>query len=269
MHCDTERPTRTGRTTAKRASSWIGRAIWHTNRERNDILINERDELCVDESTLSTRYTDRTSHTAMSGGGRRDVSPGTPPLNDTSTARNQKSINFRLHALDSSLFRSAKQYYGVKFGLGVPEMRILSNLDSEGPLAANQIVALTVMDKALVSRILTALHKRGSIEPTPASSAKRPVWTLSKAGGELVDRLRPLWRQREAMVQAVLTPDEQATLKEMLERLFVASETLRIEEARALQQQPQRLPPKSKTRAPRPAGPRNVGTTGTRNETER
>ena len=38
-------------------------------------------------------------------------------------------------------------------------MRILSNLDSEGELVANQLVALTAMDKGLVSRILNALHK--------------------------------------------------------------------------------------------------------------
>ncbi|HEY0181181.1 MAG TPA: MarR family winged helix-turn-helix transcriptional regulator [Rhodopila sp.] len=188
-------------------------------------------------------------------------------MNDTPTGRDQKSINFRLHALDSSLFRSAKQYYGVKFGLGVPEMRILSNLDAEGPLAANQIVALTVMDKALVSRILTALHKRGSIEHTPTSSTTRPVWMLSKAGCELVHRLRPLWREREAMVQAVLTPDEQETLKEMLERLFIASETLRIEETRSLQQP--RQPSQPKTGTARHAEPRKAGRAAPRSGTAR
>ncbi len=167
------------------------------------------------------------------------------------TRREQRSINFRVHALDSSLYRNARQYYGALFGLGVPEMRILSNLDAEGPLAASQLVALTVMDKGLLSRILTTLHKRGSIVPTPSSSPRRPVWTLSAAGHELVDRLRPLWREREAMIQAVLTPAEQAAMKDMLDRLFVASETLRIEEARTLPQRPAHEFP-SDERAPKP-----------------
>ena len=76
--------------------------------------------------------------------------------------RQNRSINFRLHTLASSLFKGATKYYGAHFGIGLPEMRVLSSLGSEGPLAAYQIVALTAMDKALVSRVLTTLRRRGS-----------------------------------------------------------------------------------------------------------
>ena len=76
-------------------------------------------------------------------------------------SQQRKSINFRVHSLASSLFKGAMQYYGAHFGVGLPEMRVLSRLGSEGPLAAHQIVALTAMDKALVSRVLTALNRRG------------------------------------------------------------------------------------------------------------
>ena len=60
--------------------------------------------------------------------------------------RQSRSINFRLHTLASPLFKGATQYYGAHFGIGLPEMRVLSNLGSEGPLAAYQIVALTAME---------------------------------------------------------------------------------------------------------------------------
>jgi len=79
-----------------------------------------------------------------------------------------KSINFRVYALASSLFKGATQYYTPRFGIGLPEMRVISNLDSEGPLAAHQIVALTVMDKGLVSRVLTVLQRRRLVTSTVA-----------------------------------------------------------------------------------------------------
>lgn len=143
-----------------------------------------------------------------------------------------KSINFRVYALASSLFKGATQYYTPRFGIGLPEMRVLSNLDSEGPLAAYQIVALTVMDKGLVSRVLTALKRRRLVTSSaPKTDPRRRTWRLTSTGQGLVDQLRPEWRRREAILQACLSASERALLLEFLERLFVASESLRNEEA--------------------------------------
>jgi len=179
-------------------------------------------------------------------------------LNERPTSRRRKSINFRVHALESSLFKGAQQFFGSRFGIGVPEMRILSNLDSEGELVANQLVALTAMDKGLVSRILNALHKRrlllASESPT---DARRRSWALSRNGRALVEQLRPLWKQREAMIQADLSLQEHELLEELLERLFIASEKLRTEEAAALQDDPKRArrrrPAQVRTRQPEAA----------------
>jgi DNA-binding MarR family transcriptional regulator len=156
-------------------------------------------------------------------------------LDDHAPTRPRKSINFRVHALASSLFKGAQQYYGARFGVGLPELRILSNLDSEGPLAASHLVELTAMDKALVSRILTTLHARGLLDAAaPASDPRRRCWSLSRKGHRLVEQLRPEWKRREAIIQAELTSEERDLLEDMLRRLFIASEALRAEEAKSL-----------------------------------
>jgi DNA-binding MarR family transcriptional regulator len=147
----------------------------------------------------------------------------------------QKSINFRVHTLASSLFKGATQYYGVRFGVGLPEMRVLSNLGSEGPLAAHQIVALTAMDKALVSRVLTTLGRRRYVtSSSPKTDPRRRTWDLTSTGRDLVRQLRPEWKRREAIIQAGLSESERSLLAEMLERMLVASEKLRAEETDAL-----------------------------------
>jgi DNA-binding MarR family transcriptional regulator len=156
-------------------------------------------------------------------------------LSDREILREPKSINFRVHALASSLFKGAQQFYGARFGIGVPEMRVLSNLDTEGPLAARQLVSLTAMDKALVSRILNALHGRGLLQASaPGADPRRRVWVLSRSGRQLVEKLRPLWRQREAIIQAGLSAAEHDQLEDLLERLFRASEALRQAEVAAM-----------------------------------
>lgn len=155
--------------------------------------------------------------------------------------REQKSINFRLHTLASSLFKGAAQYYGAHFGIGLPEMRVLSNLGSEGPLAAYQIVSLTAMDKALVSRVLTMLSERGYlVSSSPKTDPRRRTWRLSKAGQELVKHLRPEWKRREAIIQAGISKEEQAVLADLLDRMLVASEKLRTREAAELAAKPRK-----------------------------
>jgi DNA-binding MarR family transcriptional regulator len=169
-----------------------------------------------------------------------------------------KSINFRVHSLASSLLKGAMQYYGAQFGVGLPEMRVLSSLGSEGPLAAHQIIALTAMDKALVSRVLTMLNRRGlATSSSPGSDPRRRTWALTCAGGDLLRRLRPEWKRREAIIQAGLSDAEQRLLADMLERMLAASERLRAAEAGQLRSPRDKLNPRAE-----PAPPSSVSRDG-------
>jgi DNA-binding MarR family transcriptional regulator len=156
-------------------------------------------------------------------------------LSQQQSLRTDKSINFRIHRLASSLFKGAQQFYGAYFNIGLPEVRILSNLSSEGPLTAAELVTLTAMDKALVSRILNVLSGRGLLEAVaPAAAPRRRIWSLSRDGRRLTEALRPEWTRREAVIQTGLTAAERKQLGVVLERLFVASEALREQEAAEL-----------------------------------
>ena len=169
-------------------------------------------------------------------------------MGEPKAPRQNRSINFRLHTLASSLFKGATQYYGAHFGIGLPEMRVLSNLGSEGPLAAYQIVALTAMDKALVSRVLTTLRRRGYVgASSPKTDPRRRTWRLSKAGQDLVEQLGPEWKRREAIIQAGLSRAEQTVLVDLLDRLLTASDKLRAEEAEQLEAAERKAPVRART----------------------
>jgi DNA-binding MarR family transcriptional regulator len=152
-----------------------------------------------------------------------------------------QSINYRVYALASSLSKGAMRFYQAKFGVALPEMRLLSTLGSRRRLSSLELVKLTAMDKGLVSRVLAGLARRGLVQDVPAGSSRR-VWKLTAAGSALVARLQPVWREREGRLQADLTPKEHKLLLRLLETLFDASEKLRAEEARTLPRASSRKP---------------------------
>ena len=139
----------------------------------------------------------------------------------------RRSINFWVHALAGSLSKGAMRYYSARFGSRLPEMRILNTLYDDGNLAARELVYLTAMDKALVSRVLSGLQESGYVEQIKDSERIRlREWTLTEKGRELIERLIPEWTQRWKFMQAGLSEQERASLKNMLHKLFLASEEL-------------------------------------------
>jgi DNA-binding MarR family transcriptional regulator len=139
----------------------------------------------------------------------------------------RRSINFWVHALAGSISKSAMRYYSANFGIRLPEMRILNTLYDDGNLAARELVYLTAMDKALVSRVLAGLLEAGYVEQIEDSERIRlREWTLTEKGRQLIERLIPEWTARWKFIQKDLDDKERAALKDMLQRLFLSSEAL-------------------------------------------
>jgi DNA-binding MarR family transcriptional regulator len=155
--------------------------------------------------------------------------------------RQNESINYRVYALASSLSKGAMRFYLTKFGLALPEMRLLSTLGSHRRLSSHEFVTLTAMDKGLVSRVLSRLAERGCVEQVrSAAGARHRIWKLTRDGAALVARMRPVWQERESRLQSGLSAQERKLLLRLLDRLFQASEKLRAEEARTLLRSPGR-----------------------------
>src|SRR5690606_28381601 len=112
------------------------------------------------------------------------------------------SINYLVYVLASSLAKGASAYYGKRFGLSLPEMRILSTIHFAGPLSERDLVERTAMDKALVSRVLGRMRQRGLVAPLERGQAVRLLdWALTADGAALVARIQPVWKEREAVIQ--------------------------------------------------------------------
>jgi DNA-binding MarR family transcriptional regulator len=159
--------------------------------------------------------------------------------------RENRSINYRVYALASSLSKGAMRFYLARFGIALPEMRLLSTLGSRRRLSSLELVKLTAMDKGLVSRVLNRLAGRGWVDHVAsAAGGNRRVWKLTRSGAAVVARLQPVWQERESRLQADLTAQEREVLLQLLERLFHASERLRADEAKTMPRTSRRSAPR-------------------------
>ena len=150
-----------------------------------------------------------------------------------------RSINNWVHALAASLAKGAMRYYNAEFGVKLPEMRILSALAQNGPITARDLVGITAMDKALISRVLSKLSSDGLISQKSQEGRIRLLqWYLTAEGEHLVSRLKPEWENREEIIQADLSANEKRLLKDMLHRMFEASERLYAEETMTIKRAP-------------------------------
>ena len=150
----------------------------------------------------------------------------------------QDSTLYRIHRLARSLFKASTNYYVPRFALGVPEMRVLWVISDNAPLASSEVVDIAAMDKALVSRVMQRLVKRGYVgDGADPKDHRKRVWALTEAGQEVVEKLAVVRQARQARVLGCITARERKLLNEMLDRLFIASEALRADESAELQEQ--------------------------------
>lgn len=114
--------------------------------------------------------------------------------------------------------------YEDRFGLTVPQWRLLCVLAEDGRLSQVQIVARTVMDKVTVSRAAHGLAKRRLVTRSQnKADARSHVLTLTPEGRGLHAEIAPLALAYEAALIAGLAPEEVTLLKRLLGRLQSAA----------------------------------------------
>jgi DNA-binding MarR family transcriptional regulator len=113
----------------------------------------------------------------------------------------------------------ARSYQG-RFGLKIPEWRVMAVLGERASVTQRDLVAATAMDKVTVNRASKALVERGLLGRAPNETDGRSHHlALTAIGRELYDQIVPLAVSVEAELETVLTGDEAKVLAGMLERL--------------------------------------------------
>jgi DNA-binding MarR family transcriptional regulator len=129
-------------------------------------------------------------------------------------------LPYRVSRLAERISHALSEIYRQRFGLTVPEWRVLAWLSQNETLTAKDICRLAYMDKATVSRAVQRLTERGLLERAPSPTDQRAqVLSLSDQAQVLLDELLPRASAWEARLLETLSAQERQTLQNVISKI--------------------------------------------------
>ena len=118
-------------------------------------------------------------------------------------------VPFRLNRLAVAVSNYLSAIYRERFGLDIPEWRVLVTVGPERGCTAQYIAGSTRMHKTRVSRAIAHLEERDLIERASSTADRRQREVhLTKAGRRMYAELVPLVLERERELLACLTKEQ-------------------------------------------------------------
>jgi DNA-binding MarR family transcriptional regulator len=130
-------------------------------------------------------------------------------------------LPYRLSVLSNTVSTAIAGAYHERFGLSIPEWRVLCILAMTPDLSAAEVAQRTAMDKVAVSRATASLLKMRRIERRIArSDRRRSVLRLSKAGETVYEQVAPFALAYERDLMQPLDERERTALDRLLRILL-------------------------------------------------
>jgi DNA-binding MarR family transcriptional regulator len=136
-------------------------------------------------------------------------------------------LPYRLSILSNLVSSAIAGSYSTRFGLSIPEWRVMAVLAIEPDLSAAQVAERTAMDKVAVSRAVARLLDKGSLERKIAPGDRRKsMLRLSAAGESIYAEVVPLALEHERALLEVLEETDRKALGRILITLLGRARTL-------------------------------------------
>ena len=117
--------------------------------------------------------------------------------------------------------------YNARFGLRIPEWRVMAVLGDAGSLTQRQLVGATLMDKVAVNRACKLLEERGLACRSPNQRDGRSHHLeLTSAGQAIHAEIMPYALDMEQRLFAVLSSGERDQFKSLLARIAQQAQVL-------------------------------------------
>ncbi len=130
-------------------------------------------------------------------------------------------LPYRLSILSHTVSTTIAQVYEKKFGLSIPEWRVIAILGRFPGLSAVEVAERTFLDKVAVSRAVSKLLKNGRIDRQFADAdRRRSILNLSEEGRRVHDEIAPLALDFERELLSGLDDDERSALDITMKRLM-------------------------------------------------
>ena len=138
--------------------------------------------------------------------------------------RLEDSLGFAIHRTDMRLKQMGAQLLRP-YGLTPEQFGVLATLCSRDGMNQRELADHLVKDRPNITRMLDKLQRKGWVERQP-DPADRRVHRLhaTAEGHDLMAQLSPQVLALRQRMFSELSPEEQAALRDLLDRLFVSLE---------------------------------------------
>lgn len=129
-------------------------------------------------------------------------------------------LPYRLNVMAALVSEGLARSYAERFGLGVPEWRVLATVAEFGSITAKAIGSHAHMGKVKVSRAASVLEARGLISRAPnAADLREAFLVLTPVGRKTYGEIAPLALDYVADLTAVFSRQELAGLDRLIDKL--------------------------------------------------
>ena len=130
-------------------------------------------------------------------------------------------LPYRLAVLSHTVSTKIAGVYDKRFGLTIPEWRVIAILGRFPGLSAVEVAERTMLDKVAVSRAVTRLIKNGRLDREFADAdRRRSILNLSEEGKRVHDEVAPLALQFERELLQDIGDEDYAKFNMVLEQLL-------------------------------------------------
>lgn len=129
-------------------------------------------------------------------------------------------LPYRLSITSNAVSGRIAQEYRQRFGLSVPEWRVMAVLGDAGGRTQRELTELTLMDKVAVNRACKVLEERGlAVRQPNESDGRSHLLELTEAGREMHAQIMPLAKEMERRLFAKFSPEEVESFRNILRRV--------------------------------------------------
>ncbi|MGX7896706.1 MarR family winged helix-turn-helix transcriptional regulator [Tsuneonella sp. HG222] len=136
------------------------------------------------------------------------------------TARLTDFLPYRLSTTSNAVSGRIAEEYRVRFGLSIPEWRVMAVLGDTGAMTQRDLTRMTLMDKVAVNRACKVLEERGLAARQPNTSDGRShLLELTAEGRAMHGDIMPLALEMERRLFASFSDEEVEIFRTLLGRV--------------------------------------------------
>jgi len=129
-------------------------------------------------------------------------------------------VPYRLSVLSNRVSSAIARAYSERFGLSIPEWRIMAVLGQSSGLSSRAVAERTAMDKVQVSRaVATLVETRRVQKQIDSEDARIARLSLTQKGRAIYDEIVPLALHLEEVFLAALSKEERTTFDTLMAKL--------------------------------------------------